>query len=122
MLFGASVVSFIASVCHWRNLNPRRKKMNDSSPTVRNILTISDIAMLGCMLVYVYYLYITSDMLQVLGVFVGILLQAMINRTVSYQQKNSHLTQASVVDNAAATAPSGRRDGGIIITSSTDHP
>lgn len=88
MMFGASIVSFIVSIIEWDNMNPRRKKLQQSSATVRSILTMSDIATMSSMLFYIYNLYVTHDMAQLLGLFVGTVLQLLINRTVSYHSKH----------------------------------
>lgn len=87
LLFGASLVSYFTSLCHWRILNPVRKNYHrqTSSLTNRGILVLSDIAMLSITIVYLYFLIITYDYFQLIGVFLGILLQLMINRIISYE-------------------------------------
>jgi hypothetical protein len=87
MMFGASIISFFVSIIEWENMNPRRKKLQQTSATIRSILTISDIASMSCMLFYFYNLYVTYDMAQLLGILVGAVLQLLINRTVSYHSK-----------------------------------
>ena len=89
MLFGSAVVSFIASICHWKNINHTKKGFTQVSLTVRSILVLTDIGMIGSFLVYLVHLYLTYDMLQLLGVLVGILLQVSINRIISYHHKSS---------------------------------
>lgn len=102
MLFGSALVSFIATIMHWRRLNPTQKKLKETSATVRSILTISDIAMMSCGLFYVYNLYIAYDMSQTLGIFVGILLQVMINRTVAYKHREAQQQQQQQRDGTTA--------------------
>lgn len=92
MLFGSSLVSFIATIMHWGKLNPTQKKLYQTSATVRSILTVSDIAMLSSLLFYLYNLYVAYDLMQVLGIVVGIVLQLLIHRTVSYRQPQRNPT------------------------------
>lgn len=88
MLFGSALVSFIASILHWRSLNPTQKKMYDTSANVRSVLMLSDLATITCVLFYLYHLYMAYDLQQLLGVLVGIVLQVMINRTVVYGRRS----------------------------------
>jgi hypothetical protein len=87
LLFGASLVSYFTSFCHWRILNPSKKNNHrqTSSVTRRSVLVLSDIAMLGATIVYLYFLCLTHDYFQFIGVFLGVLLQLMINRIISYE-------------------------------------
>lgn len=87
LLFGASLVCFITNLCLWRSINPKTKSIRDTTITIRSILAISDIALMATTIFYVYQLAITYDLLQLLGIFVGAILQLMINRTISYASK-----------------------------------
>lgn len=87
MLLGASIVCFITNMCQWKNINPDTRSMRDTTVTKRSFLAINDIAMLTITLFYFHSLYMTYDLLQMLGLFVGVPLQLMINRTISYAGK-----------------------------------
>lgn len=92
-LLGASIVCFLTNMCQWRIINPKTKSMRDTTVTIRSILAISDIAIMATSIFYLYQLYITYDLLQLVGIFVGVLLQLMINRTISYRSKKRSSNQ-----------------------------
>lgn len=107
MLFGASVVTFLTGLCRWRDLNPTKKKLYDASTTVRNLLTISDVATLACVLCYFYFLCVTYDLAQLAGVFVGVLLQLFINRTISYRQPRAMEKCTDIPQTTTGDFPTG---------------
>lgn len=119
MLFGSALVSFVATILHWRKLNPAQKRMKEASTTVRSILTVSDIAMMTCFLFYLYNLYVAYDMLQIVGVFIGILLQVMINRTVAYkhQEKKKKTDTPTTGDGVDSQEPKEYEFQPVVISS-----
>jgi hypothetical protein len=99
MLLGASIVSFITNMCQWRNINPTTKSIRDTTVTKRSFLAINDIAMLSITLFYLHSLYMTYDLLQLLGLLIGVPLQLMINRTISYAGKKLAHVDKNIIRN-----------------------
>ena len=115
MLFGSSLVCFIASIFHWKKINPTNKGYTDVSITVRSILVLSDIGMIGSFLVYLVHLYLTYDLLQLLGVCVGVLLQVMINRIISYEHKKNKSDEKVAPSAAELKTFISRKNSAVII-------